>query len=174
MPYLRCRGVFDRLSTREVMTRISVVGSSVVTLSLSGRIWVWEGRVCTQLVTLHTGPVTQLHAPRKSSNNIGICVSTHGGSIHLLDRNLEPLHDFRPNKQLDEAERIIDVICCHPGYERVLFGQKKNSLYQMNAHNKASTTIVASFCEGRERHHSGRQYNQNMGCKTAQDIKSIA
>jgi hypothetical protein len=55
----------------------------------------------------------------------------------------EPLHDFRPNKQLDEAERIIDVVCCHPGYERVLFGQKKNCLYQMNAHDKASTTIVS-------------------------------
>jgi WD40 repeat protein len=145
MPYLRCRGVFDRLSTREVMTTFAVVGDSVITLSLSGRVWVWEGRVCTKVATLRLGPVTHLYAPRKSSNNIRLCISTQCGSIHLLDSNLQPLHDFRPNTHLDEqSERIIDVVCYHPEYEHVLFGQKGNCLYQISVHDKETTMIVAS------------------------------
>ncbi|KAL3794334.1 hypothetical protein ACHAW5_009894 [Stephanodiscus triporus] len=141
MPYLRCRGVFDRLSA-EVMTNIVAVGDSVITLSLSGRIWAWEGRVCSKLVTLRTGLVTHLHAPRNSSTNIRLCVSTQCGSIHLLDSNLEPHHEFGPNKQLDELDRIIDVVCYHPGYERVIFGQRKGCLYQMSAQYKVA--IIAA------------------------------
>ncbi|KAL7429614.1 hypothetical protein ACHAXH_001952, partial [Discostella pseudostelligera] len=143
MPFSRHSGVFNRLSTREVMTSIAIVEETVVTVSFSGRGWAWEGRVCTKLMTLCSGPVTRLFVPRTRNTNIGLCLSTQGGSVQLLGRNFEQLHTFLPNKGFDDFERIIDIICVHPVLGRVLVGQN-HSLYQMGMSNKEDSSTISS------------------------------
>ncbi|KAL7535708.1 hypothetical protein ACHAXR_006679, partial [Thalassiosira sp. AJA248-18] len=144
-PYSKHRGVFNRLSTKEVMTAIACVGDRVITGSLSGRVWIWEGRVCTKLVeALRSGPITRLHVPRNVSHeHVALCVATHGGSIHLMNGNLEVYRRLVPNKRFGDTERIIDTMCWDPDLETVLVGQSNNGLYQMSVCNEEDTRIVA-------------------------------
>jgi len=127
--YNKQRGVFNRLSTREIMTSIACAGNTVITGSLSGRIWLWEGRVCLKLIaSLQSGPITQLNSPQNSDR---LCASTHGGTVHLFNDKLEPIHKLSPNKGLDESARVIDTICCNSEQDRILIGQN-DSLYQLS------------------------------------------
>ncbi|KAL9191598.1 hypothetical protein ACHAXT_001304 [Thalassiosira profunda] len=148
VPYARHRGVFNRLSTEEPMTSIACVGGAVITGSLFGRLWMWEGRVCTKLVdALRSGPVTGLHAPR-TSNDAGLCVSTHGGSVLLLDADLNIQHRLAPNKGFDDSDRVIDCICWHPQLERLLVGQGGNSLFEMRLSSEGEAAMITAGHHG--------------------------
>ena len=146
-PYVRHRGVFNRLSTREVMTSISCAGGTVITGSLSGRLWIWEGRVCTRLLADRlSGPITQLHAPRKGTGG-GLCASTYGGSIHLFNSGLGTSQRLVPNKGFSDSERVTDTVCWHPNFG-VLVGQNGNLLYQMSVCDENNVTpIVKGHCD---------------------------
>ena len=141
MPYLRSRGVFDRLSTREVMTSIAAVGDSVITLSSSGLIWIWEGRVCTKLVNISS--VSRLHAPRRNSSGIKLCVSTFGHSIHLLGSSFESLHEYVPNKKCIDNYKWTSI-CVHPDSERVLVCKETGGLFQMSALDKINANVLVN------------------------------
>ena len=128
--YNKQRGVFNRLSTREVMTSIACVGDTIVTGSLSGRVWIWEGRVCLKLLlSLQSGPITQLHSPQNSDM---LCASTQGGTVHLFNDKLKSMNRLSQNKGLDESARAIDTICWNSELDKVLIGQNNSCLYQMS------------------------------------------
>jgi len=143
--YNKQRGVFNRLSTREVMTSIACAGDTVITGSLSGRIWLWEGRVCLKLIaSLQSGPITQLHSPQSSDC---LCASTHGGTVHLFNDKFELMNKLSPNKGLGESARMIDTICWSSELETVLIGQN-SSLYQMS--NEDETLSCVAYNQHRD------------------------
>jgi len=136
------RGVFNRLSSTEVMTCIACTGSVVVTGSISGRIWVWEGRVCSKLLeAFNSGPITRLHARRESNDDVpNLCASTHDGVIYLFNRKLELQSRFCLHSRPSEKDRMIDSIFLDKS-GKILMGQNSN-LYTMTYCDEQSLTCV--------------------------------
>lgn len=136
------RGVFKQLSSNEVMTKIACVNGTAITGSTSGRLWSWEGRVCVKLAQLlHSGSVTCMHAPRTSIEEIGLCVSTHDGSVYLLNSKLEVLKRLMTNRSIDCRNRI-DSIYWSDEVGRILVGKSSN-LYEMTIIDEKDSSLVA-------------------------------
>ena len=150
MPYNKHRGVFKRLSSREVMTCITCVGSVVVTGSSSGRLWAWEGRICRNLLeAFNSGPITRMHSPRTNNvDHVGLCVSTHDGVVYLFNKKLEIQSRFSANNNhCGDNERIIDTIFWNYNDGKVLLGQK-NDLYEVISHSvNASRRVMCGHME---------------------------
>ncbi len=136
------RGVFNRLSSEEVMTCITCTGTVVVTGSTSGRIWLWEGRVCLKLLeAFNSGPITRLHSRREKNDDIpNLCASTFDGVIHLFNSKLEVQSRFSLRSRPSEKDRMIDSIFLDKNGV-ILMGQQSN-LYKMTYSDEQTLTCV--------------------------------
>ena len=123
-PYLQSRGVFNQLSSREVMTSMSCVRDNVITGSSSGRLWMWDGRVCLKLLGILHSPITCLSA----HNDVVLCASTADGMLYLFDSNFQMKTKFSiSGAKFNESERFIDSLSFSTNQGKFLIGQS-NSL----------------------------------------------
>lgn len=111
--YTHSHGVFQRLSTQETMTCIAHVNIRVATGSSSGRIWLWEGRVCTKMLAAVHSPITCLTV----SNDHHLCVSTRQGMVYLFNEK------FEVAKRFNVGPGSTDSLCCNPKLRKILIGQ---------------------------------------------------
>lgn len=129
--YNYSHGVFNRLSTRELMTCLIHSEGSVLSGSTSGRLWIWEGRVCLKLIHTFPSSLTCL------SENGALCASTRDGMVYLLNSEFEVTRKFNVGHSIGAP---IDSIFICPGLKKILIG-KGNSLYEADR-NKQQELVI--------------------------------
>ena len=122
--YNQSNGVFNCLSTKEVMTCLTHSEGSVLSGSSTGRLWLWEGRVCLKLLHAFPSPLTCL-----SENGI-LCASTRDGMVYLLNSKFEVASKINVGGSIGSAP--IDSLFRCPRLKKVLIGQG-NKLYESDS-----------------------------------------
>ena len=128
--YRHYRGATNLFSSKEHMTSIACVGSAIVTGSVSGTLWLWEGRVCIKRVQVFRFPITRLFA-----DNVGLCVSTRDdGNIHLLGMDLELQRSINPTRSLQHS-LVIETLCRDPNPGKLLFSDSSDGIREIDLKN---------------------------------------
>ncbi len=115
----------------------------LVTGTVSGHIYMWDGLEMVRPVKAHTRSVTCLHAAHGGWSSATLVSGSKDGTVKLWDARLIMLRCFDMS-EARPAARILSVrsVCYDPHRELVLVGMRGSEIYEFTRETKACRQIL--------------------------------
>ncbi len=168
--YKRYRGLFGTAVRPEILTCVNIVGSTIVTGSITGMIHVWEGRNLVSSIKGHPGSIHACYVVDQGDKQ-GLITACSTGKIQIWNYKLEVGVLFN-GYSLGSIEPAITSICWDVLVNKILVGFKCCEIFEMDAidgRNVHNSSVVAGNSNPRVGGIATHPMNPNMFCTVGND-----
>eukprot|EP00948_MAST-09A_sp_MAST-9A-sp1_P002160 g2160.t1 len=121
------QGIFGRKGKKQPILSAATVGKKIVTGTVSGHLYVWEGYEIVRSIYAHERSVNSLHACR-----IGLVSGGKDGIVKTWDLNLNVLKTFNISEaKPSPLNPCVRSVCQDPERGLILVGTKGSEIYEI-------------------------------------------
>lgn len=129
--YKMYKGMFGSAVKPETLCCVAMVGNTVVTGSMSGMIYIWEGRNLISSIKGHSNPVYSCFVVNQGEEN-GLVTACSGGKIQIWNSKIEVGATFNA-VAMGPIDFSIISVCWDLISSKLLIGFRSCELFEMDA-----------------------------------------
>jgi microtubule-associated protein-like 6 len=139
------KGLFGKHGKSQPLPSVATLGSKVVTGTVTGHLYVWEGRSLAKAIPAHKGSVNTLYAYA-----LGLVSGSKDGTVRMWSRSLEAVRAFNMLKPGPHAVVPLDPnvrsVCMSADTKTLLVGTAGSEIYEISLDNGSMALLHEAHC----------------------------
>jgi microtubule-associated protein-like 6 len=121
----------------------------LVTGTVTGHLYVWEGRNMVRPVKAHDRSVTAIHAAHGGWSEGAVVTGSKDGTVKLWNADIRLVKVFDMGMATPAPRKLpVRSVCYDPQRERIVVGMLGSQIYELTRETGASKLLQEGHCEG--------------------------